>query len=297
MNTPAPAARWGVNWAAVFGAFISLVGLAVFMYPPTAAWWSQYHQSKAIVGYSAVTKADPPPGNSHKLMLAHQYNDALKEGELLIGADANKPVVSGETQGEALRYEDMLASPSGLMARLKIPSIGVDLPVYHGTDDETLRHGVGHLEGTSLPVGGPDTHSVLTAHRGLATATLFNDLDQLKAGDTFTIEVAGDVLTYRVFETHVVDPSDTKVINARAGMDLATLVTCTPLGINTHRILVTGERIHPTPIAEIEALGEPPEIPGFPWWAVVLPGGVVVAAVFVWWSGKPRQDHRVSATR
>ena len=176
------------------------------------------------------------------------------------------------------------------MGRLKIPSIDVDLPIYHGTSDETLGKGVGHLEGTSLPVGGIDTHAVLSAHRGLASATMFDNLDKLDTGDTFVVEVAGEVLTYRVFETQVVDPGDTQTVLPRAGLDIVTLVTCTPLGINTHRILVTGERITPTPIKDIEAAGAVPDIPGFPWWAVILPVSVLVVGLYVWRSGYPSAE-------
>ena len=136
-------------------------------------------------------------------------------------------------------------------------------------------------------MGGVDTHAVLTAHRGLASATLFNDLDKVKIGDRFTIEVAGDVLTYQVFETQVVEPSDTKTLVPRAGQDLVTLVTCTPLGINSHRILVTAERVTPTPEKDLASAGRAPEIPGFPWWAVGLGGGVVAIGLLMWWFGYP----------
>lgn len=173
----------------------------------------------------------------------------------------------------------------GLMARVKIPAIDVDLPIYHGTSDAVLLEGVGHLEGSSLPIGGPDTHAVLTAHRGLADAAMFTNLDRVKVGDTFTIEVFGEVLTYRVRETKVVAPEDADALRAVPGEDLVTLVTCTPLGINTHRILVTGERITPTPIEDIAAAGQAPDVPGFPWWAVGVLAAILVAEGYVWWSG------------
>ena len=117
-----------------------------------------------------------------------------------------------------------------------------------------------------------------------------DNLDKLDTGDTFVVEVAGEVLTYRVFETQVVDPGDTQTVLPRAGLDIVTLVTCTPLGINTHRILVTGERITPTPIKDIEAAGAVPDIPGFPWWAVILPVSVLVVGLYVWRSGYPSAE-------
>ena len=135
---------------------------------------------------------------------------------------------------------------------------------------------------------------MLTGHRGLATATLFDNLNKLTIGDTFTIEVAGDVLTYQVFETQVVEPSDTRTLEMRPGEDLVTLVTCTPLGINSHRILVTGARVSPTPEEDVRAAGERPDIPGFPWWAVIIPAGFVTAGIFVWRSGYPPKPRKPS---
>lgn len=228
-------------------------------------------------------------GNSERLALAHEYNRLLSTGAITVGGESRTPTTDAAVEG-ALDYAEMLKLPGGAMGRLKIPSIDVDLPIYHGTSDETLGKGVGHLEGTSLPVGGIDTHAVLSAHRGLASATMFDNLDKLDTGDTFVVEVAGEVLTYRVFETQVVDPGDTQTVLPRAGLDIVTLVTCTPLGINTHRILVTGERITPTPIKDIEAAGAVPDIPGFPWWALILPVSMLVVGLYVWRSGYPSAE-------
>ena len=266
---------WRLSWVSLVIALIALVGLSIFMYPSTAAWWSQWNQSKVIQNYSVQTKENRNPGNDEKLAAAHEYNRLLSTGAITLGADAHKPTTDSASEGD-LDYWDLLAGPTEAMARIKIPSIDVDLPIYHGTSDETLLKGAGHLQGTSLPVGGIDTHAVISAHRGLASATMFNNLNKLDIGDTFVIEVAGEVLTYQVFETQVVEPSDTQTVLPRAGEDIVSLVTCTPLGINTHRILVTGERITPTPIEDVEAAGKAPDIPGFPGWAVILP------AVF-WW--------------
>lgn len=178
------------------------------------------------------------------------------------------------------------------MARIRIPAIDVDLPIFHGTSDSVLEHGVGHLEGTALPVGGPSTHSVLTGHRGLASAELFTNLDRVDIGDTFTIEVFGEVLTYRVRETLVVEPEDTQSLLVQPGEDLLTLVTCTPLGINTHRILVMGERVIPTPQTDLDAAGDSPDIPGFPWWSIAAGGAILVAGSYVWLAGRPTRAGR-----
>lgn len=291
------ARKWTLSWLSVLVAVLGLAGMLIFMYPSTAAWWSQWNQSRAIRELAEVIVSDPAPGNAARLEQAHQYNEELNAGKIVLGAGERKPQTDGSTSGDVLDYWDMLnpGTESGIMARIKIPAIDVDLPIYHGTSDETLAKGVGHLEGTSLPVGGPDTHTVLTAHRGLASATLFNNLNKLGIGDTFSIEVMGEVLTYRVFRTQVVEPTETKTLFPQPGKDWATLVTCTPLGINTHRILVTGERVTPTPVADVKALGKSPDIPGFPWWAIILPSGFVLAGVYLWRSGYPPKPRKKSA--
>ncbi|GAA1424524.1 hypothetical protein GCM10009640_20930 [Agrococcus citreus] len=173
------------------------------------------------------------------------------------------------------------------MARIRIPSIEVDLPIYHGTDEETLRKGVGHLLGSALPVGGSGTHSVLTGHRGLPESVLFSDLDQVAEGETFELDVYGEVLTYAVRDVQVVEPGDTELLLPESARDLVSLVTCTPLGINSHRIVVVGERI-PTPEVEAEAAAVP-DIPGPPWWAVGLAAGWALAAGYRWLSALPRR--------
>lgn len=173
------------------------------------------------------------------------------------------------------------------MGRIRIKKIDLDLPIYHGTDDDTLLKGVGHLEGTSLPVGGANTHSVLTAHRGLANAAMFTYLDRIEEGDTFNLEIFGQILTYQVERTRVVEPEDTEALQIRADADLVTLITCTPLGINSHRILVTGHRI-PTPENAPQS-GAVPEVPRFPWWTIWLSATYIAAAAYVWREGYPVQ--------
>lgn len=284
-TVPSPARRWVLSWVAVVIALVGFTGLLVFMYPSTAAWWSSYHQSKAIVAMDESIAEDASPGNAERLAQAHRYNELLNAGAIMVGADERKPTTDGTDGADDYVYEDMLPGLDGLMARIKIPSIDVDLPVYHGTSDAVLNKGAGHLQGTALPVGGMGTRSVISAHRGLATATMFNDLDRLAVGDRFIIEVQGDVLTYRVTETQIVEPSDTQSVLPREGEDLVTLITCTPLGINSHRILVTGARTLPTPPEDVKQAGIAPSIPGFPWWIPILTGGVLLAAAYVWRMG------------
>jgi sortase family protein len=263
--------------------------LLLFLYPSISAWIVQYNQSQVIAQYEgSVGRADPSA--DEQLALARRYNDALSAGAVL-EANANVPTGDGTSGDDSLDYDSILtADGTGLMARLKVPAADIDLPIYHGTSDDTLLKGLGHLEGTSLPVGGQGQRTVITGHRGLAEARMFTDLDKVEPGDTFTFEVFGEVLTYSVIDKKVVEPEETEALRAEPGRDLATLVTCTPLGINTHRILITGERVYPTPQKDVDAAGAAPEIPGFPWWAVGLLGGVSLIGVYVWRSGYPSRS-------
>ena len=274
---------------------LGLAGLTAGLYPMTAAWLSSYNQSKVIEqAGSDLSDVDPRPGE--QLQLAHQYNNALTSG-VKLEAGGNVPVGAGNLSNSELRYDAMLAaSPDGLMARIKIPTIEVDLPVYHGTSEETLLRGAGHLEGSHLPVGGEGSRSVITAHRGLASATMFTNLDKVVEGDTFSVEVMGEVLVYQVIDIQVIEPEDTAALRAVPGEDLVTLITCTPLGINSQRIIVTGERITPTPVEDLRDQGAPPEIPGFPWWMAFGSGGVVVLGWYLRSSGfeDARRSSRVA---
>lgn len=260
-------------------ATVFFLGVLVVLYPTIASWFAQYEQSQRIGQYSSEVIDLGATARDDAIRAASAYNESLTG---IASVAANQRIPQSDGGGDLDAYERLLAADSqGLMARIKIPSIALDLPIYHGTSDEVLRRGIGHLEGTALPVGGMNTHSVLTGHRGLASAELFTNLDRVKVGDTFTIEVFGEVLTYRVFSTEVVPPEETETLYPQQGEDLITLVTCTPLGINSHRILVTGERILPTPVADLEAAAAPPDVPGFPWWALGLVGTVLVLAVYV----------------
>ncbi|MGM1018915.1 MAG: class C sortase [Actinomycetota bacterium] len=275
--------RWRPTILLVLTVLAALAGATVLVYSPAASWLSSYNQA-LIVGDYSDDVADADPGPAAQVAEAHRYNAALSSGALL-AANANVPEGAGASDGEFV-YTDLLRTRTGVMSRIQIPGIGVDLPVYHGTSDETLLRGAGHLEGTSLPVGGASTHSVITAHRGLADATMFTDLNRVRVGDVFTVATFGEVLTYRVTDTQVVDPTDTATIRQEEGRDLVTLVTCTPLGINSHRILVTGERETPTPPDALEAAGAPSDAPGFPWWLVAYGSAIVAIGVYAWWGGK-----------
>lgn len=286
--------RWKPSALTIAITAVALIALTTALYPMTASWLSAVNQAQVIDGYERKLQ-DGKPSPEEQLKLAEQYNAALNAGVDLL-ANTNVPVGTVAENSSGLDYNRMLSlDAAGLMGRVKIPAIDVDLPIYHGTSDATLLKGAGHLEGSHLPVGGSSTRSVITAHRGLADATMFTDLNKVVRGDRITLEVFGRTLSYRVTSIEVIDPEDTGSLRPVPGKDLVTLVTCTPLGINTQRILVTGERITPTPQADLEQAGKPADA-GFPCWAPLALAGVALAGTYLWRQGlsdgarAPRHD-------
>lgn len=213
---------------------VFLIGLSLLLYPTVSDWWNSFHQTRAIAGYAeAVANLDDGAYEQY-WSEAQAYNETLR---------GNKHRYQ-PTEEESAQYESLLnITGNGIMGYIEIPAIGVSLPIYHGTADTVLQIAVGHIEGTSLPVGGPGTHCVLSGHRGLPSAKLFTDLDQLTVGDTFVLRVLDETLTYEVDQIHIVEPEDVSLLEIEDGQDLCTLVTCTPYGINSHRLLVRGHRI------------------------------------------------------
>jgi len=210
-----------------------LVGVSMLLYPAFSNYWNSKTQSRAIVNYEAVLEHLKPEDYSAMFQAAYDYNRALYETDYPLMDYKDIP-----------GYYDTLKLPgSSIIGYVKIDKIGVELPIYHGTSDEVLNIGVGHLEGTSLPVGGENTHSVMSAHRGLPSAKLFTDLDRLEPGDTFQITVLDQTLTYQVDQVKVITPTEVEDLLIAEGKDYCTLFTCTPYGINTHRLLVRGIRI------------------------------------------------------
>ncbi|MFD2674510.1 class C sortase [Gulosibacter bifidus] len=272
-------------------ALLLITGAAIALYPMTARYYKQVEQSGLIDNYATQLDEIPPELRDKALADAHQYNKDLNAGA------AFDPFTQGVAGIDSDAYQRYLATlegvPSGVMARVKIPSIEVDLPVYHGTTDATLKQGVGHLFGTALPVGGVGTRSTLTAHSGLADAVLFTFLDRVKEGDLIHVEVYGERYTYRVFETRLINPEDADEIAPDPNRDLLTLVTCMPIGINSQRLIVTGERI-PTVEAPKDPVPAPVEIPGFPWWVVYGGATLLVAGGYVWLGGKTGGRHLAS---
>ena len=211
-----------------------LIGISLVLYPAFSNYWNSKTQTRAIVNYESVLEYMEPEDYSAIFQQAYDYNKQLSESEI-------NPLLYPE---RFPGYWDTLnVTDFGMIGYLKIPRIGVELPVYHGTSPEVLNYGVGHLEGSSLPVGGESTHSVMSAHRGLPSAKLFTDLDRVELGDTFQIVVLDQILTYQVDRIKTIYPNEIEDLQIVEGKDYCTLFTCTPYGINTHRLLVRGIRI------------------------------------------------------
>lgn len=210
-----------------------LIGISVLLYPAFSNYWNSRTQSRAIVDYESVLEHLEPEDYSAIFQVAYDYNDALREVEFPLRDFEQVPGY----------YDTLKLEGTSIIGYVKIDKIGVELPVYHGTSETVLSRGVGHLEGTSLPVGGESTHCVMSAHRGLPSAKLFTDLDRLEMGDTFQITVLDQVLTYQVDQVKVITPREIDDLQIVEGKDYCTLFTCTPYGINTHRLLVRGIRI------------------------------------------------------
>ena len=214
--------------------FILLIGLSLLLYPSVSDYWNSLHQTRAIATYAEnVAKLD---NNQYDRLWedARAYNRTL-------GLRSNPYYLSEEQKAEYERLLDV--SGLGVMGYIEIPEIDVSLPIYHGTEESVLQVAVGHLDWTSLPVGGESTHCVLSGHRGLPSAKLFTNLDKLREGDTFLLRILDEVLTYEVDQILIVEPQETAALQIEEGKDYCTLVTCTPYGINTHRLLVRGHRI------------------------------------------------------
>ena len=215
-------------------ALVFLAGLSLLLYPTVSDYWNSFHASRAVAAY-AQEVADLDGAEYDALLeAARDYNARVPERSNTFAL----------TEAEQAEYQSLLnMDGTGIMGYIEIPNIKLSLPIYHGTEESVLQIAVGHLDWSALPVGGEGTHCVLSGHRGLPSAKLFTNLDQLREGDTFTLRVLDEVLCYEVDQIRVVEPQDTDALLPEPGQDLCTLVTCTPYGVNTHRLLVRGHRI------------------------------------------------------
>ncbi|MBQ8503562.1 MAG: class C sortase [Clostridia bacterium] len=213
---------------------IFILGLGLLLYPTVSDWWNSQHQSKAIATYSENVSNLKEEEKVDLIDEARQFNKILTD----------RMGYQYLTDEELKLYESVLdITGTGIMAYIEIPSIDVSLPIYHTVSESVLQIAVGHIEWTSLPVGGESTHCVLSGHRGLPSAKLFTNLDKVAVGDIFMINTVGETFTYQVYEILIVEPEEISALAIEPGKDLCTLVTCTPYGVNSHRLLVRGQRI------------------------------------------------------
>lgn len=267
----------------VLAGILFLAGLSLLLYPLVANQWNNYRQSKLISEYETVVKDESRKGTINyqkEWDRAHAYNQALLPSILpdsfAIAAASDEP---GE---EYMSCLNILTDE--MMGYVEIPKINIKIPIFHTTSEEVLNKGAGHLEGSSLPVGGENTHSVISAHRGLPSASLFTDLDQLEDGDHFLIRVLDQTLCYEVDQIHIVEPENTSDLAVEPGQDLVTLLTCTPYAVNTKRLLVRGHRV---PYEEETIEKEEKESPmslytNYLLWAVVGLAVTAVLIIFLW---------------
>lgn len=225
---------------------IFMIGLSLLLYPGASNFWNSIHQTYAIVDYEASLEGLSPTDYTVYWEAAEDYNREL--------AGLEEPL---KNYDQIDGYKAVLnVRNNGMMGYITIPDLNVELPIYHGTSESVLSKAAGHLEGSSLPVGGENTHCVISAHRGLPSAKLFTNLDQVEVGDRFSMKILDRTLTYEVFEISVVKPDEIERLGIEEGKDLCTLVTCTPYGINSHRLLVHGKRIKETMEIEIQPVVE-----------------------------------------
>lgn len=239
-------------------------GVATVLYPSASQWFTQKVESKAIDNLNGVMNQHTSSEFNNFREAANKYNDSIYRG----------------LSTERFDYKNIIdTSGVGIIARVTVPSIKLDQTLKSTLDESVLQTGLGHLEGSSLPVGGVNTHAVIGGHRGLATAVGFTNLDKVSVGDDVIIESLGEVLAYKVTKTEVVEPGEAQVQPIIEGKDIVTLITCTPIGLNTQRIVVTAERLTPTP-SYIES-GKSSELPGFPWWAVGMGAAGLISFTFI----------------
>lgn len=237
MNRPR---RKKSNWILLL---VFVVGLGISLYPLISDFYYRYLASQEVVAFQTAVREMTDEDVEERLKLAHAYNDSLVAGNL------TDPYTDEEKQAGRAEYARMLEVHEKI-GHVQIPKIGIDIPVYAGTAEVVLQKGAGHLEGTSLPVGGNSTHTVITAHSGLPKAKLFTDLHDMEIGDKFYFHNIGGVMAYQVDNILVIEPDDFSELLVAPGHDYATLLTCTPTGVNSHRLLVRGHRIEYVPAVE-----------------------------------------------
>ena len=263
--------RWMRN---AFACLIFIIGLLVLFYPTFSDLWNQYRQNQLISSYVETLERMDQEDYSALWNEAKAYNDRLDPA-------FHDAFTGTEPEADDEYWSLLNLNGDGIMGYIEIPKISVRLPIYHGTGDESLQHGAGHLAGTSLPIGGAGTHSVLSGHRGLPSALLFTDLDKMEEGDTFVLSILNEKLVYQVDQIQVVEPDQVSSLRVEPGQDYVTLITCTPYGINTHRLLIRGHRIE-MPKEEIQTVSVTDQVvQSFGWKGKLAVAGLGIFIVLV----------------
>ncbi|MFV8382226.1 class C sortase [Corynebacterium hindlerae] len=267
---------------------VAALGIGLLLYPQAAEWFASRNQAAEISGYTEGVRDTPQHELDEKLAAARAYNSTLSPGILEDPYLATDPDEIARTP-IFQTYERLLrVTGTDAIGRVSYPRLDIDLPIYHGTSDPVLAKGVGHMFGTSVPVGGASTHSVLTAHSGLARAKLFTPLLKAEVGDVFAVDVLGQALYYRVDRTETVEADQQVDLRVYEGQDRLTLFTCTPIGVNSHRFMVYAQRITPEE-ADVGGALSGREGPGFPWWLVWGILGLIAVALLLFWPGRRRK--------
>lgn len=286
--------RLALNW--VLQAF-AMLAIGLLVYPQAADWVSSIGHNSEISGYVRQVEQTPSEERGRILEAAYAYNDQLQPGPL---TDPYISMSQDAVQRSALydAYEEMLrVSGTDAIGTLSYPGVSMALPMYHGTSDEVISKGAGHMYGTSLPIGGPSTRSVLTAHSGLPNAALFTPLHKAKVGDNFWISVLGEDHHYRVEKIETIEPGDTDSFEIIEGEDWVTLFTCTPIGVNSHRLLVHAERMPDVESEGMQTIGGDGVELGFPWWAVWFVGGSGAVALMLFAPPRKRKGSSKGASQ
>ena len=262
-----------INSSTIILVVILFAGISLLLYPTISDYWNSFHQSRAIAGYAQVVTEVDKTDYERMWKEAEKYNQSLPD-------KSDRWIL---TEEEREHYNEILnVGGTGIMGYVEIPGIHIALPVYHGVDEGVLQVAIGHIEGSSLPVGGKGTHCVISGHRGLPSAKLFTDIDELEEGDLFMMRVLDETLTYEVDQVRIVKPSQLQELAIEEDKDFCTLVTCTPYGINSHRLLVRGHRVeNPRDVSSIRVTADAQQLDSR---MVALTLAAVVLVILFFWS-------------
>lgn len=273
----------------------AMIGIAILLYPQAANWFAILNHDAEVSAYIREVESMQAPDRLNRIQEARDYNFGIPVGLI------RDPYINPLSQFDLSKDRDyqrylevMELDENGVIGDLSYPELGISLPIYNGTTDDVLKKGIGHLYGSSLPVGGESSHSVMTSHSGLVNANLFTGLLKAEVGDTFTVSGLGETLHYQVRTLETVLPEETDSLRVIDGEDWITLITCTPVGVNSHRLLVQAQRIETPPSDGVRAIAGDGITAGFPWWATAFVGGSGIVAYLIF---NPRGSKRVPRGR